>query len=65
MPSTVVAAFNYDASKSILNIVYVSGKVYAYKNVPEQVYLDMKEAFSKGTFLNENIKGKFSYKKLK
>jgi len=64
MPSTVVAAFTYDAPKSILNVVYVSGKVYAYKNVPEQVYLDMKEAFSKGTFLNENIKGKFPYKKL-
>ena len=64
MPSTVVANFTYDAAKSILNVVYVSGKVYAYKNVPEHVYQAMKEAFSKGTFLNENIKGKYPFKKL-
>ena len=64
MPSSVVAAFNYDAPHHTLNVVYVSGKKYAYKNVPEQVYLEMKEAFSKGTYLNQNIKGKYPFKKM-
>ena len=64
MPSSVVAAFNYDATQHILNVVYVSGKKYAYKNVPELVYIEMKEALSKGTYLNQNIKGKYPFKKI-
>jgi len=64
MPSSVVAAFNYDAPHHTLNVIYVSGKKYAYKNVPERVYLAMKEAFSKGTYLNQNIKGKYPFKKI-
>ena len=38
--------------------------VYDYKNVPEEVYLNMRAAFSKGTFLNRHIKHKFEFKKI-
>ena len=64
MPSSVVNKMHYDPKKHVLTIVYVSGNVYDYKDVPEQVYQEMKTAFSKGEFLNEHIKGKYSFEKV-
>ncbi|WP_295801798.1 KTSC domain-containing protein [Mucilaginibacter sp.] len=65
MPSSVVAAMEYNEPVSTLRITYVSGKVYDYKNVPPEVFEEMKEADSKGTFLNYRIKGKYRYKRVK
>jgi hypothetical protein len=64
MPSSVVASIQYDVSSSTLRVTYVSGMAYDYKNVPEDVYAAMKNAFSKGTFLNQHIKGKYAYEKI-
>ena len=65
MPSSVVAAFKYDAASAVLRVTYVSGKVYDYRNVPEGVYNEMKEAPSKGTFLNNVIKRNYPFKKVR
>jgi hypothetical protein len=65
MPSSVVAAIRYDASKSTLRVVYVSGAVYDYKKVPEEVYNEMKTAFSKGEYLNKEIKPNYKFEKIK
>jgi hypothetical protein len=64
MPSSVVAKMIYDASSSSLRIIYTSGAQYDYLHVPQQVYEAMKTASSKGTFLNNNIKGKYDFKKV-
>lgn len=64
MPSTVVSKYRYYAKSQILRITFVSGTVYDYKNVPEEVYLEMKASFSKGTYLNENIKGSYQFEKI-
>lgn len=64
MPSTVIAASEYDASTRILVIRYVSGMVYRYKDVPAEVYAEMKAAFSKCQFLNKFIKGRYAYEKV-
>ena len=65
MPSSVVAAIRYDANKNTLRVIYVSGSVYDYKEVPEKVYKEMKEAFSKGEFLNKYIKPNYEFEKIK
>ncbi len=65
MPSSVVAAIKYDARAARLRITFVSGKVYDYKNVPEDVYNAMRVASSKGMFLNTEIKGKYTYQKVR
>ena len=65
MPSSVIAAIKYDALSSTLRIVYVSGSVYDYKKVPEKIYNDMKAAFSKGEFLNKEIKPNYKFEKIK
>jgi len=65
MPSSVVAAIRYDATISTLRVIYVSGSVYDYKQVPEKVYKEMRAASSKGEFLNKDIKPNYEFEKIK
>ena len=65
MPSSVVAHISYDNKKRVLRITFVSGMVYDYKDVPEEEYMAMKTAGSKGTYLNKQIKGKYTFTKVK
>jgi hypothetical protein len=55
---------NYDAARRRLRIIYVSGNVYDYKNVPLKVYEEMLAAPSKGTFLNHIIKKRYKFNKV-
>jgi hypothetical protein len=64
MPSSVVAAITYDPDASVLRVRFVSGMIYDYKNVPEKVFKAMKSATSKGTFLNQHIKGNYEFEKI-
>jgi hypothetical protein len=64
MPSTVIDTFHYEKETKSLIVVFVSGAVYSYKNVPEKVYQQMKNAFSKGVFLNTKIKDNYDFEKL-
>ena len=63
MPSSVIRKYLYKPELQILTIVYVSGAVYDYLDVPQQVFDDFRAAFSKGTYLNKNIKPNFRYEK--
>jgi len=64
MPSTVVSSFHYNKSLQAIEVVFKSGSKYRYLNVPENIYNDMKNAFSKGTYLNTHIKDKYKFEKL-
>jgi hypothetical protein len=59
MPSTVISSYNYDPLRAVLRVRFVSGMIYEYRDVPEKIYLDMKKAFSKGTYLNRVVKGTY------
>jgi len=65
MPSSVVAAIRYDTVTSTLRVIYVSGSVYDYKQVPEKIYNEMRTASSKGEFLNKHIKPNYEFEKIK
>lgn len=64
MPSSVIARVKYDKQSHTLRVIYVSGIMDDYENVPEEVYNAMNTASSKGTFLNKYIKGKYEFKKI-
>lgn len=64
MPSSVVARIHYYVETATLRVVYVSGTIYDYLNVPQEVYEEMKAASSKGTFLNNRIKGVYDFRKV-
>ena len=65
MPSSVVAAIRYDANTHTLRVIYVSGSIYDYKQVPEKIYKDMRDASSKGEFLNKHIKPNYEFEKIR
>lgn len=65
MPSSVVASIQYNPVTAMLRVVFVSGSVYDYKKVPAKVYEAMKDASSKGSFLNKYIKGTYPFRKIK
>ena len=61
MPSSVIRAFTYDASRHELLIAFQSGRRYVYQEVPEGTYTAMRAAFAKGEFFNSEIRGRFRY----
>ena len=65
MPSSVIAEMKYDPVQSTLRVQFVSGLIYEYQKVPLEVFQAMRKAFSKGTFLNQYIKGNYEFKKLR
>jgi hypothetical protein len=65
MPSTVIRSFHYDADKKVLKVAFISGSIYEYLHVPEEIYLAMKASSSKGEFLNRIIKRQYDFRKIK
>jgi len=59
--STVVDAIGYSR---VLEIVFESGRVYQYYDVPEEVFFGMLNAESKGKFFNSNVRGKFRFREI-
>ena len=65
MPSTVISSINYDAGTFTLRITFISGMIYDYKDVPEEVYIALKTSGAKGIYLNRHVKGKYLFEKIK
>jgi len=64
MPSSVVSAFFYDSLSSTLRVIFTSGLIYDYINVPLTIYEAMKTSTSKGRYLNQHIKGHYEFRKI-
>jgi KTSC domain len=54
--STSIASVGFDADNEMLEVEFVSGRVYRYLDVEEDVYEGFLAAPSKGAFFNEHIK---------
>lgn len=63
MPSSVIRKYYYKPELQVLTIIYVSRAVYDYLDVPQEVFDDFRAAYSKGVFLNKNIKPYFQYER--
>jgi hypothetical protein len=59
MPSSVIRSFSYDPDEQRLRVTFVSGRRYAYHEVPADVAEEMDMAFSKGTYFNRKIRDHF------
>lgn len=62
--STSVRSIGYDEATKTLEVKFIDGDVYQYFKVPQKVYLDLLTAESIGAYLNKEIKGTYSYKKI-
>jgi len=64
MPSTVIRRFDYRPASSELVVEFVSGRRYAYSNVPEEEARAMRGAFAKGQYFNRRIRGRYPCREL-
>jgi hypothetical protein len=64
MPSTVIRSHFYDPATSTLTITFVTGRRYAYDDVPQEVYDSFKASFSRGTFFNHHIRDQYGYREI-
>jgi hypothetical protein len=64
MPSTVISTMDYDPEARTLTIVYVSGQIYVYRDVPETVYKELKASRVKGRYLRFFVKDKYAFEKV-
>ena len=64
MPSSVIASYSYSEEDKVLKVIFLSGLIYDYLDVPLAVYQRMKNSLSKVSFLNREIKGKFPFRRV-
>jgi hypothetical protein len=65
MPSTVIRRWSYDEARHRLDIEFVSGRQYAYLEVPERIAEGMRRAVSKGGYFNRRIRDRFRFERVR
>jgi lysyl-tRNA synthetase class 2 len=64
MESTVIDKFSYDSKSRKLIILFQSGHVYSYYDVPEYTIELLRKAPSKGHFFYYNIRTSFTFRRV-
>jgi hypothetical protein len=59
--SSNVSSIGYEPQASTLEVEFVGGGIYQYYGVPENMYVQLMSAPSKGQFLNTYIKNQYPY----
>ena len=59
-----IAIVGYDKPAATLEVTFRRGGVYHYFGVPESIHQALMTAESLGTFFADQVKDKFSYKKI-
>ena len=62
--SSNIASIGYDAGTETLDVEFLSGAIYQYYNVPQNMYDQLIQAGSKGRFLNTYIKNAYPYSRV-
>lgn len=60
MPSSVIRSFRYAPEKRELKVTFVSGRLYAYEDVPPEVASAFRDSRAKGTFFNREIRDRYA-----
>jgi hypothetical protein len=59
--SDVIHAIGYADDVSVLEIIFNSGQIYQYRNVPRAVYDELMRSDSKGRYFQDNVRDEFEY----
>ena len=62
--SAAIDKVSYNPDTQVLTVAFDKGGTYEYSGVSQEVYDALMKAESKGTYLSENIRGKFEAKKI-
>jgi hypothetical protein len=64
--SSAIASIGYEKSSSTLEIEFITGTVYQYENVPENVYQGLITASSKGLYFDQHVRDAgYSYTRIR
>jgi hypothetical protein len=69
METVAVASSNlrsvgYDPATQVLQVTFVNGTTYAYRDVPATVYTDLLGAASKGRYFHQMIRQHYPFEKV-
>ena len=64
MPSNAVAEIRYDHARERLTVMFVTGRIYEYVNVPVEVAASFQSAFSKGAFFETYIRDRYDFREI-
>jgi hypothetical protein len=64
LESTLLASASYHGRRRLLDVIFHSGELYRYFNVPSACYQGLLAADSKGTYFNLHIRNCFPYQHL-
>ncbi|MEO7909370.1 MAG: KTSC domain-containing protein [Roseiflexaceae bacterium] len=53
--SSMIYAFGYDEQQQVLEVIFKRTGVYRYLNVPKEVYQQLLDADSKGSYMRDLI----------
>ena len=59
-----ISQIGYDTAGHTLRILFSTGNIYEYDEVPEQIFRMFVDAVSKGAFFKSQIKFTYKYKKV-
>lgn len=62
--SSNIESIGYDEDSSTLEIEFKNGATYQYFDVPENVFVELRDADSVGGYLAAKVKGTFRYSKV-
>ena len=62
--SSNVESIGYDADSSTLQVEFKNGSTYQYFDVPENIFIGLRDADSVGGYLAARIKGTYRYSKV-
>ncbi len=64
MPSAVIRDFSYNVATRQLVVTFVTGRIYAYADVPADVHNAFRASGSKGRFFNQEIRDCYDCRKI-
>jgi predicted nucleic acid-binding protein len=59
--SRAIHAIGYDASRRVLEVIFNTGRIYQFVDVPAEAYEQLRSAGSKGEYFNASIRDTYSY----
>lgn len=63
--SSEIEWIGYEAYRNMLQVEFIEGGIYQYDDVPESLYREFLDAPSHLQFLENRIKGKYAYRKVR
>jgi len=63
--SSNLKSVGYDQNTEILEVEFHSGGIYQYSNVPSSVHIALMSAGSVGSYFNQHVKNKYSFKQIR